>query len=86
MQLSLFKKHEYSQFFNYLKDANEIIKTSDSKFQLSDNAVVLKIINDHAIWFYNQNEGDDPNVYFWSTRSISIRYNGKLSEFNSKYL
>ncbi len=81
MQLSLFKNHEYREFFNYEADAHAIIEDFGSSFCLPHNAIVLKVVNDHAIWFCNQENGEDPDVYFWSTRSTKVRIFGKLSEF-----
>lgn len=81
MQLGLFKNHEYREYFNYWADANAIIEDSGSLFCLQRNAIVLKVVNDHAIWFCNQENGEDPDVYFWSSRSTKIRKYGKLSEF-----
>lgn len=81
MQLSLFKNHEFREFFNYKADANAIIEESGSSFCLPHNAIVLKIVNDHAIWFYNQEDGEDPCVFFWSTRTLKTRKTGKLSAF-----
>lgn len=81
MQLSLFKNHEFREFFNYKADANAIIDDFGSSFCLPNNAIVLKIVNDHAIWFCNQENVEDPDVYFWSTRSTKVRKYGKLSDF-----
>ncbi len=81
MQLSLFKSHEYREFFNYKADASAIIEHSGSSLCLQHNAIVLKIVNDHAIWFFNSADGEDPDVYFWSNRSTKVRIFGKLSEF-----
>jgi hypothetical protein len=86
MQLSFFKPQDHIAFLNYRADAERIIQHTKSAFNLKESDIVLRIINDHAIWFYNPADGDNPVVSFWSARSRTIRTDLKLSEFMHKHL
>lgn len=86
MQLTIFDKHEYVDLQNFRSDAQRIIDSTNHPFVLKESEVVIKIVNDYSIWFYDSTEGINPMVYNWSTRSLKSQAQFELSKFISNVL